>query len=90
MSTSNLKYSLVEGLTDESAIDFQVQELEDLLGVVGSLDEGGVVDWTHFERLKVVSCQDPFGTPFEDRIRPMNVDGAEEGSVTTRLYTDSY
>jgi len=60
MSTSNLKYSLVElGLTDESVIDFQVQELEDLLGVVGSLDERGVVDWTHFERLKVVSCQGP-------------------------------
>ena len=46
---------LVEGLTDESAIDFQVQELENLLGVVGSLDEGSVVDWTHFERLEVVS-----------------------------------
>lgn len=47
--------SLVERLTDESAIDFQVQELENLLGVVRSLDEGSVVDWTHFERLKVVS-----------------------------------
>ena len=47
--------NLVEGLTDESAIDFQVQELENLFGMVGSLDEGSVVDWTHSERLKVVS-----------------------------------
>ena len=42
-------------LTDESAVDVQVQELENLLGVIRRLDEGSFVDWTHFERLEVIS-----------------------------------
>jgi len=46
---------LVEVLTDESAADFQVQELENLLGVIRSLDEGTFVDRTHFERLVAIS-----------------------------------
>ena len=46
---------MVEGLTDESTVDVQVQEFEGLLGVVRSIDEGSFVDWTHFERAKAVS-----------------------------------
>jgi hypothetical protein len=46
---------LVEGHTDESAVDVQVQELENLLGVTRSLDERSFVDWTHFGRSVVIS-----------------------------------
>ena len=44
-----------EGLTDESSVDVQIQELKNLLGMVRGLDEGSFVDKTHFERSRVVT-----------------------------------
>lgn len=49
MSTGSGVFFLIKSLTDESAIDVQVQELENLFGVMRSVDEGSFVDWAHSE-----------------------------------------
>lgn len=60
-------------LTDESAVDVQVQELENFFRVVGSGDERSFVDWTHFEKLEAVSY-DLLEGAFGDRIQPVGDD----------------
>jgi len=78
---------LVGELTDESAVDIQVQKLENFLGVIRNLDEGGFVDWTHFEQQEVISCyclEDRLKTEF-DRWAMVKRKGL---SATAGLYTE--
>ena len=73
----------MEELTDESAVNVQIQELKNLLGVIRSLNEGSFVDWTHFERSRVVDFA-RLKTEFDRRTMVRRV-GL---SATIGLYTE--
>ena len=78
---------MIEGFTYESTVDVQVQELENLPGVIRSIDERSFVDWTHFVRLRVESwelLEDLFMT----KVVRWGVVRREGLSKTMGLYTE--